>query len=91
MSKKNIITLLAVLLCSLSVNAQPLMKETPLRGNHHTHRLPGVNERRLARLEKMREANLALRHRQGPWRLYLRPTYTYGAQTDAPKTICRDP
>ena len=68
MYKNIFISMLVALLCSLSVSAQPLVKETPLRGNHHTHRLPGVNERRLARLEKMREANLALRHRQGPWR-----------------------
>lgn len=68
MYKNIFISLLVALLCSLSVSAQPLVKETPLRGNHHTHRLPGVNERRLARLEKMRETNLALRHRQGPWR-----------------------
>lgn len=58
----------SALLCVLFANAQPLVREMPIRANHHTHRLPGVNERRLARLEKMREENLALRHRQGPWR-----------------------
>ena len=68
MYKKNLISLLIALLCSISINAQGLIRETPLRGYHHTQRLPGVNERRLARLEKMREANIALRHRQGPWR-----------------------
>ena len=66
--KKNLISFLIVLLCGLSVGAQPLVRVTPLRGHHHTQRLPGVNERRLARLEKMRETNIALRHRQGPWR-----------------------
>ena len=66
--KKNLISFLIMLLCSLSVGAQPLVRVTPLRGHHHTQRLPGVNERRLARLEKMRETNIALRHRQGPWR-----------------------
>lgn len=68
MYRKNLITLLVVFLCSLTVGAQSLIRETPLRGNHHTHRLPGVNERRLARLEKMREQNNALRRQQGPWR-----------------------
>ena len=69
MYRKNLIALLVVLFCSMSVNSQPYMRETPLRGSHHTQRLPGVNERRLARLAKMREANIALRHRQGPWRV----------------------
>ena len=68
MCKKNLIILLILLLFGVSIGAQPLVRETPLRGKHHTHRLPGVNERRLARLEKMRETNVALRHRQGPWR-----------------------
>ena len=66
--KKNLITLLITFLACLSMGAQPLVTTTPYRGNHHTQRLPGVNERRLARLEQMREDNLALRHRQGPWR-----------------------
>jgi len=61
-------TLIAVLFCCLSVGAQPLAGVPNRRHIHHTQRLPGVNERRLARLEKMRQANLALRHRQGPWR-----------------------
>ena len=60
--------LFVAFLCSISVGAQLLVRETPLHGKHHTQRLPGVNERRLARLEKMRETNVALRHRQGPWR-----------------------
>ena len=68
MYRKNVIILLAAILCSLSISAQPLIRHSPLRGHHHTQRLPGVNERRLARLEKMREANVARRHRQGPWR-----------------------
>lgn len=68
MFRKKLVILIVVLLTGLSVGAQPLVRETPQRSNHHTHRLPGVNERRLARLEKMRQANIALRHRQGPWR-----------------------
>ena len=71
--KKNLISFLSALLFSLSVGAQLPVKVTPIRGNHHTHRLPGVNERRLARLEKMRQANIALRHRQGPWRAQTQP------------------
>ena len=71
--KKNLITLLVALLCGLVAEAQPLLRETPHRRRHHTHRLPGVNENRLARLEKMREANIALRHRQGPWRAQTQP------------------
>ena len=78
MYRKNLITLLVALLCSISVNAQALIRETPLRGNHHTQRLPGVNERRLARLEKMREANIELRHRKGPWRAQAQPQQKKG-------------
>ena len=65
---KNLAILIVTFLCGLTMAAQPLVRETPLHGNHHTQRLLGINERRLARLEKMREANIALRHRQGPWR-----------------------
>ena len=68
MYKKNLITLLIALVCSISICAQPLIGEIPQRRLHHSQRLPGVNERRLARLAKMREENIALRHRQGPWR-----------------------
>ena len=71
--KKNLATALVALLCSLFIGAQPLVRNPRPRVNHHTHRLPGVNERRLARLEKMREANLALRLRQGPWRAKTQP------------------
>ena len=71
--KRIFIVFLAALSCSLSAEAQPLIRQTPFRGNHHTHRLSGVNEARLARLEKMREANLALRHREGPWRAQTQP------------------
>ena len=60
-------------LCCLFVGAQPLVRQVPLRRNHHTHRLPDVNERRLARLEKMREANIARRHRESPWRANSQP------------------
>lgn len=70
MKKK--LTTLFLLLCSLIVSGQPMAGTRSRRHVHHTQRLPGVNERRLARLEKMREANLALRHRQGPWRVNTR-------------------
>ncbi len=70
---RNLITLFVAFLCCLLVGAQPLIRTNPIRGNHHTHRLPGVNERRLARLEKMRDANNILRHRQGPWRVNAQP------------------
>lgn len=66
--KGNLKILLFALLCCLTVNAQPLARRAPGAYRHHTQRLPGVNERRLARLEKMRQANIARRHRQGPWR-----------------------
>lgn len=39
-----------------------------IRPNHHTHRLPGVNERRLERLEKTRRQNVARRNLKGPYR-----------------------
>ena len=70
---RNLITLFVAFLCCFLVGAQPLIRTNPIRGNHHTHRLPGVNERRLARLEKMRDANNILRHRQGPWRVNAQP------------------
>ena len=66
--KRFFVAILMAFLCSLFAGAQPFARTTPYHGSHHTHRLPGVNERRLARLEKMRQANIALRHRQGPWR-----------------------
>ena len=66
--KKYLITLLLTFLCGLFVAAQPLARKAPGSHKHHTQRLPGVNERRLARLDKMRQANISLRHRQGPWR-----------------------
>ncbi|MBO4550088.1 MAG: hypothetical protein J5733_05100, partial [Bacteroidaceae bacterium] len=50
-----------------------MVRQVPPRRNHHTRRLPDVNERRLARLEKMREANIARRHREGPWRANSQP------------------
>ena len=70
---RNLITLFVAFLCCLLVGAQSLIRTNPIRGHHHTHRLPGVNERRLARLEKMREANNILRHRQGPWHVNAQP------------------
>jgi len=76
--KKFLLTLFVAILGSLAAGAQPLATTTPYHGNHHTHRLPGVNEHRLARLEKMREANIALRHRQGPWRAQTQPQVKKG-------------
>ena len=70
--KKYLIAILAALLCSLAVVAQPYAGGLRHR-SHHTHRLPGVNERRLARLEKMRNANLQLRHASGPLRVKAQP------------------
>ncbi len=70
--KKSLIAILAVLLCSLSVAAQPYVGGLRHRP-HHTNRLPGINERRLARLEKMRNANLQLRHVAGPLRAKTQP------------------
>ena len=71
--RKKLTALYIALLCSLSVWAQPMAKQGPYRRIHHTHRLPDVNEHRLARLEKMREANLAFRHREGPLRVNALP------------------
>lgn len=67
--KKNLITFLVAILCYLFTGAQPLVRSIPPRHFHHTHRLPGVNEHRLARLEKMREANIARRNQLGPLRV----------------------
>ena len=66
--KKYLIPFLAALMSCQIAGAQLLPESAHIRRNHHTHRLPGVNEHRLERLEKMRQANIALRHRQGPWR-----------------------
>ena len=66
--KRNLIASLAALMCCLSIVAQPLAGGYVRHRSHHTHRLPGVNERRLARLEKMREANVQRRHAVGPLR-----------------------
>ena len=70
--KKNLIVIFAALFCCLSVAAQPY-RGVLRRRPHHTHRLPGVNEHRLARLEKMRNANLQLRHAPGPLRAKTQP------------------
>ena len=67
--KKILTTLFVAFLSSLSAGAQPLTNQRPHRPSHHTQTLPGVNEHRLARLAEMREANLTLRHREGPWRV----------------------
>ena len=55
------------------MGAQPLVRTNLPRRDHHTHRLSGVNERRLARLEKMREANISRRHQTGPLRAKTQP------------------
>ena len=70
---KKLTAFLVTFLCSLFISAQPLVRPIPPHGNHHTQRLPGVNERRLARLEKMRQANIALRHQHGPLRAQTQP------------------
>ena len=67
--KTKLTLFLVTFLCSLFIGAQPLIRPIPPRSHHHTLRLPGVNERRLARLEKMREANIARRHQSGPLRV----------------------
>lgn len=70
---KKLTTFLITFLCCLFIGAQPLMRPIPSHRFHHTHRLPGVNERRMARLEKMREANIARRHQTGPLRANTQP------------------
>ena len=70
---KKLTTLFAAFLCCLFISAQPFARPARPHSNHHTHRLPGVNERRLARLEKMRQANVALRHQRGPLRAKTQP------------------
>lgn len=71
--KQKLTTFLVTFLCCLFAGAQPLMRQARIHSNHHTHRLPGVNERRLARLEKMRQANIAFRHQHGPLRAQTQP------------------
>lgn len=66
---KQLTTFLVTFLCCLFIEAHPQARLVSPRRVHHTHRLPGVNERRLARLEKMREANIARRHQEGPLRV----------------------
>ena len=70
---KKLITFFVATLCYSFIGAQPFVRPVPSHRIHHTHRLPGVNERRLARLEKMREANIALRHQTGPLRAKTQP------------------
>ena len=71
--KKNLIVFFVATLCCLFIGAQPLVRSIPPRRIHHTCRLPGVNEHRLARLEKMREANIVRRHQTGPLRAKTQP------------------
>ena len=72
MNKKLTIFLFAIL-SFLSIGAQPLIRTNIPRRVHHTQHLPGINEHRLARLEKMREANIARRHYTGPLRAKTQP------------------
>lgn len=51
-----------------SLSARLQTAPVRIRPNHHTHRLPGVNEHRLERLEKMRRQNVARRNLKGPYR-----------------------
>ncbi|MBQ2300952.1 MAG: hypothetical protein II279_05660 [Bacteroidaceae bacterium] len=52
--------LLIAFVCALAATAQPFDGKLIVRGNHHTQRLPGVNERRMERLEKMRQENITI-------------------------------
>ncbi len=65
---RKLTTLLIAFVCTLAATAQPFDGKLIVRGNHHTQRLPGVNERRMERLEKMRQENIALRQQKGPFR-----------------------
>ncbi|MBQ2292256.1 MAG: hypothetical protein II245_01125, partial [Bacteroidaceae bacterium] len=65
---RKLTSLLIAFVCALAATAQPFDGKLIVRGNHHTQRLPGVNERRMERLEKMRQENIALRQRKGPFR-----------------------
>ena len=65
---RKLTTLLIAFVCTLAATAQPFDGKLIVRGNHHTQRLPGVNERRMERLEKMRQENIALRQQNGPFR-----------------------
>lgn len=65
--------LFIIFLSNLFVEAQPLTKRPLSPYKHHTEYLPDVNEHRLARLEKMRQANLARRHQVGPLRSKTQP------------------
>ena len=76
--KRLLTTFIAALFCCFVAGAQPLLRKAPTRHVHHTQRLPGVNERRLARLEKMREANIARRHQAGPMRVKTQPEIQRG-------------
>lgn len=76
--KKYLSLLLFVLLGGLALNAQPYARPVPVRRNHHTQRLPGVNERRLQRLEKMRQRNLSRRQPVGPLRAKAVPEHQRG-------------
>ena len=71
--KKNIAVSLIIFLYCVFLGAQPLTRPLPPRHVHHTHRLPGVNEHRLARLEKMREANITRRHQTSLLRAKTQP------------------
>ena len=65
--KKTLLCILMAGFC-LTSSAQPLDLPVTYHRSHHTQRLPGINEQRLARLEKMRQANVERRNRKGPYR-----------------------
>ena len=71
--RKIFAVLFIIFLSNLFVGAQPLTKKSLSPYRHHTEYLPGVNEHRLARLEKMHQANLARRHQVGPLRAKTQP------------------
>ena len=70
---KTLQILLVALLCSLTLCAQPLRRPVRQHPDHHTYRLPDINEHRLKRLEKMRQQNLERRHGAGPLRVQAKP------------------
>ena len=71
--RKILAVLFIIFLSNLFVGAQPLTRRPPSPYRHHTEYLPGINECRLTRLEKMRQTNLERRHQVGPLRVNGQP------------------